>query len=73
MVERGEIVFLHYMGAKPWMTELEKRKGADWESERPSYRVLEKVWWRIRRGELAAGDDGTLHRELPRRAAGDGL
>jgi hypothetical protein len=73
MVEQREIVFLHYMGAKPWMADLEKRRGADWESERPSYKVLEKVWWRVRRGELAVGPDGTLHGALPRRVAGDGL
>jgi lipopolysaccharide biosynthesis glycosyltransferase len=66
MVEKKEIIFLHYMGAKPWMKNLIQRKGADWESERPSYHVLEKVWWRLRRGELVVDDDGTLHGSLPK-------
>ena len=68
MVRRREIVFLHYMGAKPWMEDLEKRKGADWESERPSYHLLERVWWRLRRGALEVDDDGSLHGSLPLRA-----
>ena len=43
MVENKEIYFLHYMGAKPWMLDVNKRQGADWESENLTYKVLEKV------------------------------
>ena len=50
-----EIVFLHFMGAKPWMESLEARRGADWEPERPSYHALEAVWWKVRRGEIGPG------------------
>ena len=65
MIAKKEIVFLHYMGAKPWMVDLEKRKNADWESEAPAYPVLEKVWWKLRRGELVVDEDGGLHGSLP--------
>ena len=59
LVEGREIIFLHFLGAKPWQTDASVRRGADWESERPEYAVLERVWERVRRGE-AVGADGTL-------------
>jgi len=65
LVEDKEIVFLHYMGAKPWTACPERRKGSDWEAERPSYHTLEKVWWKVRRGELKPAADGTLFHALP--------
>jgi hypothetical protein len=65
MIGNKEIVFLHYMGAKPWMIDVAKRTNADWESENPTYKTLEKVWWKIRQGELEVDEDGTLHGSLP--------
>ena len=44
MVERGEVVFLHYMGAKPWMTCPERRRGADWVCDRRRLGTLHR--WR---------------------------
>lgn len=52
MIKSKEIVFVHYMGAKPWMTDVAKRTKADWESERPEYLELEKLWWSIRSGKI---------------------
>ena len=65
LIEKKELVFLHYMGAKPWMTDLKKRAGADWEAERPSYHTLEKVWWKVRNGELLPDADGSILSALP--------
>ena len=64
LVRRREMVFVHFMGAKPWMASPEERRGADWEAERPAYRALEAVWWKVRRGELA-GEGGSLLGALP--------
>ena len=64
MIDNEEMIFLHYMGAKPWMKNIKQRQNADWESERPSYKELEKLWWKVRRGE-AALKNGTLHHLLP--------
>ena len=65
MVENKEIYFLHYMGAKPWMLDVKKRQGADWESENVTYKVLEKVWWRVRRCLIVLDKDGSIHNSLP--------
>ena len=49
------MVFLHFMGAKPWMTNPAERQGADWEESngtRSEYAELEQVWWQCRRGEI---------------------
>lgn len=59
LVEGREIIFLHFLGAKPWQSDASVRRGADWESERPEYAVLERMWERVRGGE-AVGADGTL-------------
>jgi len=64
MINNKELIFLHYMGAKPWMKNITQRQNADWESERPSYKELEKLWWKVRRGE-ATLKNGTLHHLLP--------
>ena len=49
------LVFVHYMGAKPWMpTGSPARLRADWEPDRPAYAALEELWWRVRRGQVAA-------------------
>jgi lipopolysaccharide biosynthesis glycosyltransferase len=64
MIGNEEIVFLHYMGAKPWMKSVQQRQNADWESEYPAYIELEKLWWKIRRGE-ATLKNGSLHHHLP--------
>ena len=53
------------------MTCPKKRRGADWEAERPSYRTLEAVWWKLRRGELSAVD-GSLLGALPLEKTPDG-
>ena len=43
------VVFMHYMGAKPWMNP-EARANADWE-EPGLYEWLEEVWWEVRNSE----------------------
>jgi len=65
LVENKEIIFLHYMGCKPWMTDIKKRIGADWESEMPAYKILEIFWWKVKRDDILCDDDGTLHGSLP--------
>jgi lipopolysaccharide biosynthesis glycosyltransferase len=59
LVARREIVFLHFIGAKPWMHDAAARAGADWEAERAEYAGLERAWARVRAG-AGAGPDGTL-------------
>lgn len=51
LVAGSEVIFLHFLGAKPWMVDAVARRGADWESERPEYKCLEAAWWAVRRGE----------------------
>lgn len=58
LVHKREIVFLHFMGAKPWMADARARAAADWEADAPAYAALEEVWWAVRRG--AAARDGDL-------------
>ena len=62
-----------HAGAKPWTACPERRKGSDWEAERPSYHTLEKVWWKVRRGELKPAVDGTLFHALPLEKTPDGV
>ncbi|KAH9255991.1 hypothetical protein BASA81_005767 [Batrachochytrium salamandrivorans] len=64
LVASKEMVFVHYMGAKPWINDPIKRVGADWEADRPEYLALEQVWWKIHRGEIALGEDVTVHLPL---------
>jgi lipopolysaccharide biosynthesis glycosyltransferase len=59
LLEDQEVTFLHYMGAKPWMDTSESRRGADWEANNAVYvQVLERFWWKIRLGQLAAPGAG---------------
>jgi hypothetical protein len=61
MLMKREIIFLHFLGAKPWMKDIERRRGADWESERIEYTdYLEPIWWKVRVGGVKVGKDGTL-------------
>lgn len=67
LLDGGELVFVHYMGAKPWQLDLTKRAGADWEAERPAYLELEKLWWKVSRGEIkAVNDGGNILKHVPR-------
>lgn len=60
LVARREIVFLHFLGAKPWMRDAATRKAADWEAERKEYtHELEPIWWKVRLG-AHVGKDGTF-------------
>lgn len=61
LLANDELVFVHYMGAKPWMRDAAKRVGADWEADRPEYLALEQVWWKIHRGEIVPGEDVVGH------------
>ena len=61
LLVKREIIFLHFLGAKPWMKNIASRKSADWESERIEYTdFLEPIWWLLRRGGAKVGPDGTL-------------
>ena len=51
ILQGGELVFLHFLGAKPWMLDPCQRRAADWEEGNEAYAPLEQLWWRIRSGE----------------------
>lgn len=61
LVSGREVVFLHYLGAKPWMSDANVRRGADWEAERPEYAALEGIWGQVRKGVAVAADGTLLH------------
>lgn len=63
MLEGGEIVFVHYMGCKPWWKDAAMSKASDWESER-DYSALEEVWWKVRGGKVGGGKE--IYASLPR-------
>ena len=65
LVAAREIVFLHFLGAKPWMRDAAARRGADWEADRAEYAALERVWVRVREGAAAAADGTLLHLLAP--------
>jgi hypothetical protein len=66
LLESKQLVFVHYMGAKPWQAEAGVRSAADWEAEHPAYAALERVWWEVRQGKAEAGEGGSLLGYLPR-------
>lgn len=43
MLQGGELVFLHFLGAKPWMCDEQQRRAADWEEANPAYAALEQL------------------------------
>jgi len=66
MLEGREIVFVHYMGCKPWWRDAAMRRASDWESER-DYSALEEVWWKVREGKVGGGE---VYASLPRATKG---
>jgi hypothetical protein len=63
LIDTKSLVFVHYMGAKPWFTDLKQRQAADWEANTPAYEALEAFWWRVKRGEVREGE---LLQHVPR-------
>ena len=45
----SETVFLHYIGAKPWLPEATRHR-MDWDVD--GYSTLEQLWWDVRRNHL---------------------
>ena len=54
---KGRAVFLHYMGAKPWMLTDKEKQQADWDYD--GYDILENIWHKVRRNEFKSGDELT--------------
>eukprot|EP00750_Incisomonas_marina_P001759 INCI11631.1.p1 GENE.INCI11631.1~~INCI11631.1.p1 ORF type:complete len:403 (-),score=80.68 INCI11631.1:270-1478(-) len=43
-------IFVHFVGAKPWLTEPALRAAMDWDAD--GYEELERLWWNIRNQQL---------------------